>query len=107
MPLIPPHVRGWARVRWAYRSRALQALPKRESYDVVSATFSRLFPDDFDRAIPVISHREVDKLLIQWEAAVGLLERAELKRRRTGREPMRLLGSCGRLFGCCAEGAGW
>lgn len=100
---IPPHVRGWARVRWAYHSKELFDLPRRESYDVVSATFKRLFPHEFDRAIPVINHRGVDKLLLQWEAAVGALERAEMKRRRTGREPLRLTGMCGPLLGCCAE----
>jgi hypothetical protein len=100
---IPPHVRGWARVQWAYHSKELFDLPRRESYDVVSATFKRLFPQEFDRAIPVINHRGVDKLLLQWEAAVAALERAELKRRRTGREPLRLTGRCGPLLGCCAE----
>lgn len=103
---IPPKVRRWARVRWAYHSQELQHLRTRESYDIVSATFSRLFPADFDRAIPVISHRGVDKLLIQWEQAVAALERAELKKLRTGREPVRLGGTCGRLFGCCAETMG-
>jgi hypothetical protein len=103
---IPPHVRGWARVRWAYHSKELFDLPRRESYDVVSATFKRLFPQEFDRAIPVINHRGVDKLLLQWEATVAALERAELKRRRTGREPLRLTGKCGPLLGCCAESIG-
>jgi len=103
---VPPHVRGWARVRWAYRTKELLDLPKRESYDIVSATFSRLFPDDFDRAIPVINHKQVDKLLLQWEAAVAALERAEFKKRRTGREPLRLTGPCGAMFGCCAESIG-
>jgi hypothetical protein len=103
---IPAHVRGWARVRFAYRLRALHALPTRESYDIVSATFSRLFPNDFDRAIPVISHREVDKLLVQWEAAVAALERAELRWQLTGREPRRLRGNCGPLVGCCDSGCG-
>lgn len=42
-----------------------------ESYSIVSATFSRLFPNDFDRAIPVFNHKEVDLLLLQWEAAVA------------------------------------
>lgn len=103
---VPPHVQGWARVRWAYRTKELLDLPKRESYDIVSATFSRLFPDDFDRAIPVINHKQVDKLLLQWEAAVAALERAEFKKRRTGREPLRLTGPCGTMFGCCAESIG-
>lgn len=106
--LLPPaHMEhGWGRVKWAIRTKELFDLPRRESYDVVSATFKRLFPDEFDRAIPVIKHRGVDKLLLQWEAAVAALERAELKKQRTGREPLRLTGACGPLLGCCAESIG-
>jgi hypothetical protein len=29
----------------------------------VTATFRRIFPDSFDRAIPVLRHQAVDKLL--------------------------------------------
>jgi hypothetical protein len=104
--MIPHDLRGWARVRWAFRSKELRDLTRRETYDVVSSTFARLFPRDFDRAIPVIKHKGVDTLLLQWEAAVAALERAELKRLRTGREPLRLAGMCGPLFGCCAESIG-
>jgi hypothetical protein len=104
--MIPAKLRGWKRVRWAFFSSELRTLPRRETYDIVSSTFARLFPQDFDRAIPVIKHKGVDTLLLQWEAAVAALERAELKRQRTGREPLRLAGMCGPLFGCCAESIG-
>ena len=40
----------------------------------VSATFRRIFPDSFDRAIPIIRHKEVDKLLLQLDMAMWRYE---------------------------------
>eukprot|EP00879_Flechtneria_rotunda_P012611 GHRR01013169.1.p1 GENE.GHRR01013169.1~~GHRR01013169.1.p1 ORF type:complete len:1229 (+),score=453.96 GHRR01013169.1:316-3687(+) len=92
----------WSIAREAFNSKLLLELPCRESYSVVSATFKRLFPHDFDQAIPVINHKRVDTLLLQWEAAVGQLERAEMKLQRTGRQPVRIKGLLGPLLSCCA-----
>ena len=33
----------------------------------VVSTFKRIFPHDFDRAIPVMRHLEVDKMLLQLD----------------------------------------
>ena len=33
----------------------------------VAATFKRIFPEEFDRAIPVMRHLEVDKMLMQMD----------------------------------------
>ncbi len=63
--------RGWALVKRAMRTGALQKLLDSDSYSVVTATFKRLFPDDFDRAVPVLNHKEVDMLLMKWETAVA------------------------------------
>eukprot|EP00775_Hariotina_reticulata_P011017 gene11017-11171_t len=97
---IPGKWRGWARVRFAlyYRNynrfhnckSVLLRLPEMEMYSIVTSTFNRLFPKDFDRAIPVFNHKKVDLLLMDWEAAVAALEKAEMTRERTGREPLRL-----------------
>ena len=43
-------------------------------YIQVSATFRRIFPDSFDRAIPIIRHKEVDKLLLQLDMAMWRYE---------------------------------
>lgn len=93
--------RGWALVRDALRDGRLMALLQDEdNYSVVTATFKRLFPRDFDKAIPVFNHRKVDGLLMQWEAAAAQLERAQLKQLRTGRPPTRFQGRIGQLFSC-------
>jgi len=60
-----------ARARWALVRRALDSgrllrLPyDANNYSIVTSTFKRLFPRDFDCAIPVINHKEVDKLLME------------------------------------------
>ncbi|KAF8073110.1 AAP5 [Scenedesmus sp. PABB004] len=99
----PRKLHGWELVRRAYRSGRLRQLPLLESYSIVTHTFKRLFPEDFDTAIPVINHKKVDMLLMAWEAAVAELERAELKRARTGRAPTRFRGRLGPLLSCCAS----
>lgn len=115
--------RGWDLVRQAFREKldkegrilrspdkswkAKQLRPCRltqllqsDSYSVVTATFKRLFPEDFDKAIPVINHRNVDMLLMRWEAAVAELERAEAAQRRTGIPPTRFKGKLGEMLSC-------
>jgi hypothetical protein len=49
----------------------------------------------------VINHKKVDALLMQWEAAIAERERALLKLKRTGREPMRFSGKLGSLLNAC------
>jgi hypothetical protein len=83
-------------VRAALASGRLLRLPyDAKNYSIVTATFKRLFPRDYDGAIPVINHKEVDKLLMEWENAVARLERAVMTRARTGREPTKRVQCCG------------
>lgn len=97
----------WAIVRKAHtEERRLLAVLEDENYSVVTKTFKKLFPREFDKAIPVFNHRKVDQLLLQWEAAYADLQRAEQKQRRTGRGPVRLKGKLGRLLCPCAVGCG-
>jgi hypothetical protein len=66
---IPRQFRGWSRVRFALyyrnyngfhnRKSVLLRLPEMEMYSIVTSTFNRLFPKDFDRAIPVFNHKKV------------------------------------------------
>lgn len=42
----------WGRVREAVKLGRVKKLLRSEKYDVVSAVFSALFPDDFDRVRP-------------------------------------------------------
>lgn len=45
---------GWARVRQAFENKELpKLLENKDTYSIVTATFKRLFPNDFDTAIPV------------------------------------------------------
>jgi hypothetical protein len=46
-------VSGWARVRQAFKTKELQKLLEDKNYSIVTSTFKRLFPNDFDTAIPV------------------------------------------------------
>eukprot|EP00878_Enallax_costatus_P022072 GHUV01023404.1.p1 GENE.GHUV01023404.1~~GHUV01023404.1.p1 ORF type:complete len:906 (+),score=284.12 GHUV01023404.1:2758-5475(+) len=92
----------WQLVIKAHEEGRLMQLLELDSYSVVTATFKRLFPEDFDKAIPVINHRKVDLLLMQWEEAVAELERAEMKQLRTGMPPMKFKGRLGRLLSCCS-----
>eukprot|EP00798_Chlamydomonas_sp_ICE-L_P013270 gene13270-19112_t len=46
----------WAFVRAAVRDGRVAALLLSKEYSVISATFKRIFPVDFDRAIPVVRH---------------------------------------------------
>ncbi|GLC55507.1 hypothetical protein PLESTB_000995000 [Pleodorina starrii] len=80
----------WAFVRAAVASGAVAALPRSRRYCVVSATFSRLFPEDFDRAVPVVNHREVDQLLRRLDGHVAEYERVGQRLRRRTWWPGRL-----------------
>ncbi|KAG2438979.1 hypothetical protein HYH02_010771 [Chlamydomonas schloesseri] len=71
-----------ARARWDFVREAIidgrvAELPYRMRYSVVSATFARMFPDEFDRAIPVINHKEVDLLLMQADNHMAQYEYAK------------------------------
>ena len=62
----------------------------------MSATFRQLFPDSFDRAIPVIKHQAIDKLLIKLDSVMWKYEQAvELLRSRGGGKLTRRTGFCG------------
>jgi hypothetical protein len=66
----PPKRSGkqcWQLARVHLHDGSLLTLPANPRYSVVSAFFKKLFPADFDRALPVLRHREVDELLAQWD----------------------------------------
>ncbi|GIL75559.1 hypothetical protein Vretifemale_5327 [Volvox reticuliferus] len=49
-----------------------------EEAAAVAAYYTQLFPDSFQRLVPVCNHRAVDELLFQWTAAMGNLAAALL-----------------------------
>jgi hypothetical protein len=49
----PQQPRGWARVRQAFQTKELAKVLEKENYSIVTSTFKRLFPKDYDTAIPV------------------------------------------------------
>ncbi|GIL64510.1 hypothetical protein Vafri_18391 [Volvox africanus] len=49
-----------------------------EEAAAVAAYYTQLFPDSFQRLVPVCNHRAVDELLFQWTAAMRNLEAALL-----------------------------
>ncbi|GFR47417.1 hypothetical protein Agub_g9134 [Astrephomene gubernaculifera] len=49
-----------------------------EEAAAVAAYYSQLFPDSFQRLVPVCNHRAVDELLFQWTAAMEQLAAALL-----------------------------
>ncbi|GLC35512.1 hypothetical protein PLESTB_000199500 [Pleodorina starrii] len=49
-----------------------------EEAAAVAAYYTQLFPDSFQRLVPVCNHRVVDELLFQWTAAMGNLAAALL-----------------------------
>jgi hypothetical protein len=61
----------WGRVRLAMADGALKRLLADEKYSIVSAVFSALFPDDFDRVVPVFNFRETDLLMRKWWVGGG------------------------------------
>jgi hypothetical protein len=56
----------WGVARAAMRSGRLKNLFRSEAYSLVGAVFSALFPDDFDRVVPVFNFRETDLLMRRW-----------------------------------------
>jgi hypothetical protein len=48
----------------------------------VTAAFRRSFPDTFDRAIPVLNHKEVDLLLLELDMAMWEYEKVDDERGR-------------------------
>ncbi|GBF99191.1 hypothetical protein Rsub_11636 [Raphidocelis subcapitata] len=67
----------WAFARTAMRDGRLRKLAHSEQYSLVGAVFSTLFPDDFDRVVPVFNYRECDLLMRRWDKAMAQLEAAE------------------------------
>ncbi|GAX72907.1 hypothetical protein CEUSTIGMA_g362.t1 [Chlamydomonas eustigma] len=89
----------WRLVQQAVADGRVAQLPRCKKYSLVSATFSNLFPDAFDRAIPVIKHKTVDTLLLQLDNIMWKYEQSEeLCKSRGGVRPMSREGFCG-LFG--------
>ena len=43
----------------------------------VTAAFRRSFPESFDRAIPVLNHKEVDLLLLKLDMVMWEYEKVE------------------------------
>ncbi|PNW73839.1 hypothetical protein CHLRE_13g574850v5 [Chlamydomonas reinhardtii] len=85
----------WDFVREAILDGRVTELPYRMRYSVVSATFARMFPDEFDRAIPVINHKEVDLLLMRADQHMAQYEYAKAwERHNAGKE---LIGRTGFL----------
>ena len=64
--------------------------------DVVSESFRNLFPEDFDRALPIRDCKELDLLVAKWDTTMGLLERQEEYRERTG-----IRGKISRKYSTC------
>ncbi|KAG1670529.1 hypothetical protein FOA52_015394 [Chlamydomonas sp. UWO 241] len=86
----------WNMVRRAMEGGVLADLPHHKSYSKVSHTFKKIFPDTFDRAIPVLRHDKVDTKLRELDMAVWQYERA-LNSYRLAPEirPTMKLGFCG------------
>jgi hypothetical protein len=91
-------LRLWAVARAAVGSGAVRCLLlSGHRYSAVTATFARLFPADFDRAIPVFCHKQVDTLLGRLDRHHAALMRAEHQFARTGVRPMGRVGGRGCL----------
>ncbi len=58
----------WALVRGCVKEGLIQQMPyDPHHYSLVTATFKRLFPDDYLRAIPVFNHKKTDMLLFKLD----------------------------------------
>jgi hypothetical protein len=79
--------RGWQAARRAARDGSLKTLARSPQYSLVAAVFSTLFPEDFDRVVPVFNHRAVDMALRAWDRRLGELEAAQHRYRLTGVRP--------------------
>ena len=67
----------WNLVKWAFERGLVVRLLEEPTYSVLTSTFKRLYPQDFDRIVAVVNHEKVDKLLIKWEMLVAKLARME------------------------------
>ncbi|GIM03101.1 hypothetical protein Vretimale_7897 [Volvox reticuliferus] len=85
----------WEVVRQAVWSGRVAQLPWRHRYSVVSATFLRLFPEEFDRAIQVINFKTVDLLLMQVDRHMAQYEYAVQYEEKTGKQLFGRDGFCG------------
>ncbi|EFJ49655.1 hypothetical protein VOLCADRAFT_104236 [Volvox carteri f. nagariensis] len=86
---------GWEVVRQAVWDGRVAELPWRYRYSVVSATFLRLFPEEFDRAIQVVNFKEVDLLLMEVDKHMAQYEYAIKYEEKTGKPLYGCLGFCG------------
>ena len=77
----------WGILREAVLDGRVRLLPSAKEYSIVSSTFLKLFPDSFDRAVPVIRHKEVDELLTQLDLCMWDFQRADTYRNKMGRRP--------------------
>lgn len=64
------------------RFRRLVRVPFALTLAQVSSTFQKLFPESFDRAIPVIRHRKVDMLLVELDKAMWQYEQVQTSARK-------------------------
>lgn len=62
---------NWTKAREAVFDGRVSKLLLSRKYSVVTSTFKQLFPEDFDRAIPVISHKRLDQLLYKLDFQMG------------------------------------
>jgi hypothetical protein len=74
-------------VQWAHERGVLLRVLEEHSYSLLTSTFIRLYPKEFDRIVAVVNHQKVDKLLTKWEKLVAQLARME-------REPPLQCGGC-------------
>lgn len=64
----------WTLARVAVWSGRVRRLPASSSYDLVSSTFSALFPLEFDCVVPIFNCGAVESLLLQWNRTMTSLE---------------------------------
>ncbi|GAX72909.1 hypothetical protein CEUSTIGMA_g364.t1 [Chlamydomonas eustigma] len=88
----------WQYVQQAVRVGKVADLLDQKSYSVVTSTFRSLFPDDFDRAVPVINHKEVDLLLMQLDLVMWRYEIELTQFKQSGVRATFKSGWCG-LYG--------
>eukprot|EP00878_Enallax_costatus_P009758 GHUV01010191.1.p1 GENE.GHUV01010191.1~~GHUV01010191.1.p1 ORF type:complete len:1012 (+),score=268.71 GHUV01010191.1:434-3469(+) len=86
----------WGVVRDAKASGALAKLGRSIEYSLVANIFSTLFPDDYDRVVPVFNFRRVDLLMREWDNKQGQLETARFRYQHSGNRPTTATKACGR-----------
>eukprot|EP00798_Chlamydomonas_sp_ICE-L_P013783 gene13783-19691_t len=78
----------WGYVRAAVFDGRVAELLYLKEYSVVTATFKSIFKGDFERAIPVIRHKAVDKLLMRMDREMWQWQKANLSYKRHGKRPI-------------------